>query len=357
MSLRAHCGGFAVLALLMSFHVRAAEAELAMRSIGPMTFAPGGVLIVGDPQSATVFAIETEDTSSGTNSERQIPDVAKAIATSLNLSAKVELGELAVNPETGNAFLTISAGDSIHLVKIASDSTISKVDLAKVSHTKKVLPNPPEDKEVRRRGRVRNPRHQSITDVAFFEGKIMVTGMSADDSPSQVLEFPFPFADNSVATAVDIFHAAHGRYEDATIRTFLPIMIDGEPNLLAGFQCTPLVRFSVDQLDGTKKVRGTTVAELGNRNTPLDMVVYEKDGKTSVLMSNTARGMMKISTEGIAERQSLSERVSGGGTAGQPFETIEELASVKQMDKLNDTHALALVEQDGSLALKTIALP
>ena len=87
------------------------------------------------------------------------------------------------------------------------------------------------------------------------------------------------------------------------------------------------------------------------------MVVYERDGVTSILMSNTSRGMMKISTDGIKERESLTDRVSGGGTAGQPFETIESLSNVKQMDKLDDSHAIALVENDGTLDLSVIALP
>ena len=33
-----------------------------------------------------------------------------------------------------------------------------------------------------------------------------------------------------------------------------------------------------------QKIRGKTVAELGNRNSPLDMIVYEKDGKQFLLL-------------------------------------------------------------------------
>ncbi len=75
----------------------------------------------------------------------------------------------------------------------------------------------------------------------------------------------------------------------AAIRTFVPFTIDGQPSLLAGFTCTPLVRFPLEGLKG-EKVRGTTVAELGNRNTPLDMVVYEKGGEKFLLMTNSPAG-------------------------------------------------------------------
>ena len=36
-----------------------------IKSSGPIAFAPDGVLLVADPQSAAIFAIETGDTKSG----------------------------------------------------------------------------------------------------------------------------------------------------------------------------------------------------------------------------------------------------------------------------------------------------
>lgn len=329
-----------------------------LQSIGPMTFASDGVLVVGDPKTATVYAIDTEDKSGGERaSVGPIKDIANAVAKAMNASGTIEVGELAVNPDSGNVFLSVLHEKQVHLVKVDQGGAIKELNLDKVHHSMKALPNPPEDKETVRRGRKRNPRMESITDLAYFDGKLMVTGKSADDSPSRILEMPIPFADNSITTSVEIFHAAHGRVEDATIRTFLPMVIDGKPNLLAGFTCTPLVRFPVDELKGSAKVRGATVAELGNWNQPLDMVVYEKEGTTSILMTNTARGTMKIPTEGIGQRESLEEKVSKGGTAGQPFETVPSLENVTQMDKLDDGHAIALMKEGDSLTLTTIELP
>ncbi len=46
---------------------------------------------------------------------------------------------------------------------------------------------------------------------------------------------------------------------------------------------------------------GTTIAELGNRNRPLDMIVYQKDGKEFLLMSNNSRGVMTIPTDGVSD--------------------------------------------------------
>ncbi|MCC9600663.1 hypothetical protein LOC67_08820 [Stieleria sp. JC731] len=330
---------------------------IELQAIGPMAFTESGILLVGDPKAATVYAINLEDTE-GDATTPKIDDLVAAIKTALSVSGDVEVGELAVNPATGNSFVSVKADGRIHLVRIDGADQISQVNLDKIGHATKVLPNAPEDREVTQGRRSRNNRNSSITDLAYFEGKVMVSGLSAGDSPSRVIEFPFPFAENTIATSVEIFHAAHGRVESGSpIQTFLPMMVDGEPSLLAGYTCTPLVRFTVDDLGGDQKVRGTTIAELGNRNQPLDMIVYEKEGKTSILLSNSARGVMKISADGIEDQESLSERVSGGGTAGQPFETVEALQGVKQMDKLNASKAVVIADVKGKLALQTIELP
>ena len=79
----------------------------------------------------------------------------------------------------------------------------------------------------------------------------------------------------------------------------MPYKVNGETNLIAGYLCTPLVKFPVNSLKPGEKVLGTTIAELGNRNRPLDMILYKKDGKEFLLMSNNSRGVMKIPTAGF----------------------------------------------------------
>ena len=139
------------------------------------------------------------------------------------------------------------------------------------------------------------------------------------------------------------------------MRTFTSIKVEGEPYLLAAYTCTPLVKFPVADLLKQSKVRGTTVAELGNHNRPLDMVVYRKDGKDYVLMANSARGVMKVSIDGIDTIDAITERVSD--TQGLAFQTIEELKGVIHLDRLGQDHALLLVNNSEVLSLESIALP
>ena len=102
---------------------------------------------------------------------------------------------------------------------------------------------------------------------------------------------------------------------------------------------------------------GTTVAELGNGNRPLDMIVYEKGGKKFLLLSNSRRGVMKISTEKLDRKEGITKPVARGEKAGQTYETIESLKGVVQLDRLNKENAVVLVKTETGTNLKTVPLP
>lgn len=331
-----------------------------LQSAGPLAFGPDGILFVGDAKAATVFAIATGDTQGEpAKAKWTIENLREKLAETLGGSPQqITVNDLAVNPLTGNLFLSATAAGKPALVRIDGKGAAA-VTLRDVPFLKAALTDAPDDKEVGEGPRKRNLRAESITDLAFADGKVIVSGLSNQASPSTVREMPFPFADGEAGTPIEIYHAAHGKLEDyAVVRTFVPFTINGEPSLLAGFTCTPLVRFAVGSLEPGKKVRGTTLAELGNRNRPLDMIVYKKEGKDFLLMANSARGVMKINTQDIGRTNGVTEPVRGGGTSGQGFDTIKELVGVVQLDKLNETQAVIVTQADnGSLALRTIDLP
>src|SRR4029079_7334680 len=98
-----------------------------------------------------------------------------------------------------------------------------------------------------------------------------------------------------------------------------------------------MVSVPVSQLKGGAKVEGKTVAELGNMNRPLDIISYQKDGGTYLLMANNNRGVMKINTEKIGQQEAIKAPVRNGGKAGLPYDTITELKGVEHLDKLGDS--------------------
>ncbi len=333
-----------------------------LKSAGPLAFGPDGILLVGDTKAATVFAIDTGD---ATGEPGKVSLNVKALNEKIAdaVGASVTINDIAVNPASGNLYVSANASGKAVLVRVDGSGKLSQVKLEGVGVAKVALPNAPEDKVVgegRRRG---NPRDESITDLAYSDGKVLVSGVSPNPDGgrplSTVRELAFPLTSADAGVNVEIYHGAHGGLENfSTVRTFVPFNVDGKPVVLAGFTCTPLVRFDLKSLKSDKPVRGTTVAELGNRNRPYDMIVYEKDGESWLLMANSARGVMKISTKDIGRSEGITERVEGGGVAGQKYETIEELKGVVQLDRLNDSHAVILVQNEGGAQdLATIELP
>lgn len=333
-----------------------------LKSAGQLAFGPDGVLFVGDAIGANLYAIDTSDSAAtGAKPARNITNLTAALTELPGVKAPVAVNDLAVNPLSGNLYLSISHGEaqSPALVKINNEGHPSLVSLKDVPFLKATVSNPPEDKVVGEGPRARNRRQEAITDLAFTDGKVLVSGLTTGDGPSKIREFPFPFADREVGTNVEIYHGAHGRVEDnSTVRTFIPMNIDGKPALLAGFTCTPLVRFSLDSIESGTKTRGVTVAELGNRNTPIDMLSYKQNGEDFLLMSNTARGVMKISTKDIGRSAGIEAPVrTASGTDGQTFETISDLEGTVQLDRLNEDHIVAVLQKDGNLTLRTVPLP
>jgi hypothetical protein len=197
---------------------------------------------------------------------------------------------------------------------------------------------------------------QTITDLAYVDGRIFVAGLSNEEFSSKLRSIPFPFAEAGAGTSVEIFHGSHGRFEtNSPIRTFVAYKIKEQQNILAAYTCTPLVAFPVKDLQAGAKVTGKTIAELGAGNSPLDMIVYQKDGKNYILLNNSARGVMKITADGLDTYQPITAHTE---ITGVPYTTIEGLKGVQHLDKYDSQNALLLIRgEGGSLDLKTVALP
>ncbi|MGP0070099.1 MAG: hypothetical protein ACLQGP_41685 [Isosphaeraceae bacterium] len=332
-----------------------------LKSAGPLTFGPEGILFVGDTKGAALFAIDTRD-GAGIKEKKpiQVKDLTGKIAGMLGTDAKqVQINDLAVNPLSGNVYVSVARGrgpDAIPvIVRITADGKLAELALDNVRFAKADVPNAPAPGAP---VRGEDPRAATITDLAYVDGRVFLAGLSNEEFSSRLIAIPFPFSSEGVdGAAIEIYHGAHGRFETKSpIRTFVAYRIQNEPYLLAAYQCTPLVKMPVSELKAGAHVKGTTIAELGNRNRPLDMVVYQKDGKDYLLMTNSSRGVMKIPTEGAATAAGITNRVAD--KQGLGYETIASLKGVVQMDQLGDRHAVILTQaQDGTVDLSTIELP
>jgi len=338
--------------------VAAAPAALAdlkpgtpeVKSVSALAFGPGGVMFIGDSQAAAIHAVATGDTQRAGNAEVNVDKLDEKLASMLGVTPKdVTVNDVKVNPASGNVYLAVTRGKGAGapvILKLSRDGKMDEVKLQNVPTASVSLPNVG-DKQ----------RASAITGLAFVDGKVIVAGLSNEEFASTLRAIPYPFQSADKGAGIKIFHGNHGRFEtNAPVQTFTSYKIGGADYLVAAYTCTPLVKIPVSDLKAGAKIDGTTIAELGNRNKPLDMVVYNKGGKDYILMANSARGVMKIPTEEFGSSPSITAPVKG--MAGPKYETIAELKDVQQLDKLDDGRAVILVKpQGGEASLKTIPLP
>ena len=313
-------------------------------SAGVLAFAPDGVLLMADPTAAALWAFDTEEPAGDPSRvqfalERLDDHLAGLLGTTPD---RVSVQDLAIHPLNGFAWLSVTRGEGEEarpaLVRVDDEGELRLLDLSDVRHARAELPNAPAaDGRATRRA-------QSITDLVFLGDRVVVAGLSNEEFASKLRSVPFPLGAVASGTSVEIYHGAHGAWETrAPVRTLVPVELDGEPHLVAAYTCTPLVRFPLSVLDGADgaKVRGTTVAELGGGNRPLDMITYERDGETWLLVANSRHGLLKVSTAGLGTDEGITELVER--TAGLAFEPVEWLEGVVELDRVDDDYVVVLL--------------
>ena len=326
----------------------------------PSRVGPDGVLFAADRQAATIYAIDLgKKADGGAPGAKDVTGIDGQIAGMLGTDSKnIQVTDLAVHPKTRNAFISVMRGTGADakpaLLRVDGAGKIEIVALDGLKMSKAILPNAPAAGATGQR----NPRMESITDMAFVDGKLVVAGLSNEEFASKLRTVAYPFKDVEAGTSVEIYHGNHGQFETRSpVISFVPYKVDNTPHLIAGYTCTPLVKFPVSSLKPGAKVMGTTIAELGNRNRPTDMVVYRKGGKDYLLIANTSRGVMKVPTETFGAAPGITARVSSE-TGGVGFEPVASLKGVEQLDLLDDQRALILARAEGgALSLQAVSLP
>ncbi|MBM3783581.1 MAG: hypothetical protein FJW30_04430 [Acidobacteria bacterium] len=354
--------GFAALSAALAFAAEGpslAAGKLELKSAGVLAFGPPGILFVGDTAAASLIAIDTGDRAAKkSNGAFELKAVNEKIAAVLGTSAdQIQIADVVVNPVSQNVYLSVSRGKGASAValilKTDASGKITELGLDNVKHARVSLPDAPAAEAKDRRGG--SLRMETITDIGYVDGRVFVAGLSNEEFASSLRSVPYPFKAADKGAGIEIFHGAHGRFEtNAPVRTFVPYKVANTPHLLAAYTCTPLVSIPLSELKPGNKVKGKTIAELGNRNRPLDMIVYSKGGQDFILMANSSRGVMKLPTANLDKYEAI---VAQTEKQGVPYETIEALKGVQQLDRYGANAALLLQVEGGSVDLRTVALP
>lgn len=339
-----------------------------VRSSGPITFGPAGILFLADNASAKVFAVDVADPGPAAGSEPfDVENLDARLASFLGCDIDdVAIRDMAVHPTSHNVYLSVQrgrgdAGQSVLVRVDRLDGSITDVPLVDVPVAEVAITDAPSEDDERldttlpqgSEGEVltfgdktlrvlRRPiRTSTITDMAYIDGALLVAGLSNEEFSSKLRRIPFPFRDEVTDNSLEIFHVSHGKWETAApIRTFVPY--EGGRSILASYTCTPVVHFPLADLTPGIKTIGRTVAELGAMNQPLDMVSFEQGGEEHLLVANSAHGLVKIACRDIDAQAPLTEPKE---PIGVPRET-EDLRGITRLANLNGSHVLALQADD-----------
>ena len=359
---------------MSEYGLQAGTADIG--AAGPIAFGPDGILFLADNAAARIFAVDVADPGPEAGPEPfDLEDVDVRVASFLGCAAgDIVLRDLAVHPVSHNVYLSVQRGrgDAAQAVLIrvsGLDGSVTDVPLdgvplacAQLSDAPAAdderlditLPLGEEGEEVTYGDRtfrlLRQPiRTSTVTDLAYTGGTLLIAGLSNEEFSSKLRRIPFPFSGDAAGSSLEIYHVSHGQWETAApIRAFVPY--DGGASILATYTCTPVVHFSLADLQPGAKAVGRTVAELGAVNQPLDMVSFRQDGQEYLLVANSAHGLVKINCRDIDAQAPLTEARE---PVGVPRET-KDLAGITRLANLGDGYVLALQAADGRQHLRSL---
>jgi|GEM_PF-2558002 len=114
----------------------AATGDPKLRSVGAMSFGPGGLLLVTEPRHAAIVAIETGDTGPVQKLKQKVSDVNALLAARLGAAeGGVTIVDMAVNPASGKIYLSVTRkpdGAALIVVVSADGQAALRAELEKL---------------------------------------------------------------------------------------------------------------------------------------------------------------------------------------------------------------------------------
>lgn len=318
------------------------------QSFGVLEFGPENTLFVADAVSGTIQAIELPGGGAAPeqDSAYNILDLDALIADALGAEGRIIYGDLAVHPVTRDAYVSVTATlggvQTSAIVSVTRDGAVERLDLGALPSTNHVL-NDTADTAVTFWRDIPAPS-LTVTDLDYADGELFVSGISTGEFASTLRRVPYPFDGSASASSIEIFHAAHGQNETrAPIRAMSVVDLGGTQSVVAAYTCTPLVTMPLTELEDGAHVTGTTVAELGYGNTPLDVVSFA----AADFQGNVTNYVLVVNREMDADLitlDALTEAASGPGL-NEPIPYLGATAGVQSVP-LPMSGVLHVADQD-----------
>ncbi len=329
---------------------------LELKSVGKISFGPGGLLLISDPGSASVVAVETGDTGPVVKLAKRIENIEGALAKACD-AENVLIADMAVNPASGTTWFSVNQrpGNKPAILALSGDGKFSVPDLSGRSYVRMNLPS------------AENAKLRNVTDLAWGGDSVIVAGQSSEEFANKIFQIPIPLehGENARFASAETYHVAHRRWETkAPIQSFIPWEEDGEHFVVGAFACTPIAKFPLEKIETGNKIKGTSVVELGSGNRPRDMIIYEKDGE-EWLVTNTQRfkknlfgpskfwaARVKLEYLEVNEADETNENAARrnvnapSGPDAKGMEVVEELFGAVLVSQLENAEVVVMRETD-----------
>jgi hypothetical protein len=340
-----------------------------IQSIDAISFAPDGILLIGDGKGKQLVAVESGDTTKVQWTKTEVADITNVLAGRLGATAKdIEILKVAVNPASQTAYFAVRmlALKKDIVLTLDGNGKVKEVSLENVKFVNVPLPA---DANVTK-----------VTGVSWAGDRVLVTALSKDTFANKCFSIMAPLGkDGSCGTfSTETFHVAHNKWETAApIRTMMPYEENGKRFLVGTFTCTPIVKYSLDDMQAGAKVKGVSVIELGQGNTPQYMFTYDKGGKKYILMNQQRMGGMqksnpvgpsefwtaKVDFSILTENEKVNKnalwRTTGKANVSTTdrAEIVATFHGVTHMGQLDAERALVIRKDDKGVNLQILPLP
>jgi hypothetical protein len=341
----------------------------SVKSIDAISFGLDGLLLIGDGKGKQVVAVDTGDTTKIAWTKTEITDLTNVLAQRLGAEAKdIQILKVAVNPASQRAYIAVRMLAMKKDIVLTVDGNANVKEFA-LENVKFVAVPLPADANV-----------NSVTGVSWAGDRVLVTALSKDTFANKCFSIMAPLGqDGSCGSfSTETFHVAHNKWETgAPIRTMMPYEENGKKYLIGTFTCTPIVKYSLEEMQPGAKVKGISVIELGQGNTPQYMFTYEKGGKKYILMNAMRMGQMqksnpvgpsefwtaKVDFTILSEMDKVNKnalwRTTGKANTSTTdrAQIVPTFHGVTHMGQLDAEHALVIRKEDKGVSLQVLPLP
>lgn len=342
--------------LLLAAQAHSAELRTASR----LTFDDAGTLYIADWKAARVYAVKVPPAPAAPAGPFNLQDVQKSIARTLKVKeATLRFDDLAVQPGTGLAYVSVTAGGKPAVVSIDAAGKVRRLPTSGLKSFVTITDPPAADASFWRN--LPAPA-LTVTDMKFHDGKLYLAGLSNRNFASALRVFDVPFGGKGKTATVEMYHPVHNQVETrAPIRAMTFATVDGVPSMVAAYTCTPLVLIPLNAIEDGAHIVGKTIGEMGWGSAPVGMVSYRLGDREMVLLANSSRSADLMSVSDIAAQARLPGLHEPISVPDKPYAgvkgTMTPMSAVTRFDNLDDKLLLALRRDGATGAMQLVTIP